>query len=144
MPLLSDKMTSPGTIISSHCLIFRGQKILLIRKNFSADYFAGKWNLPGGKIKPSEEVVAGTTREIWEETKLKVKIFSCQQIDQKIIDFGKHQGKTLIRYLCQAKSTQGQPKLSKEHLKYRWLRPQEALKLNLEPDIQKDLKSMFC
>ncbi len=54
------------------CLIFQDNKILLLNKSKGL-LGEGKWNAPGGKVLPNEDPKTCVVREVFEETRLKVK-----------------------------------------------------------------------
>ncbi len=59
------------TIQATLCFILHDNRVLLLKKN--PDLFgAGKWNAPGGKLQPKETPEQCATREVYEETGLKV------------------------------------------------------------------------
>jgi len=61
-------MTTYGIL----CFIMKNGKTLLQKK--SSDRFGGgKWNAPGGKVKPGETIEECAKREVEEETGLKIK-----------------------------------------------------------------------
>jgi ADP-ribose pyrophosphatase YjhB (NUDIX family) len=49
-----------------------GNKILLVRKSAEDPNRPGKWDLPGGRMKPGEDVDKHLAREVLEETGLRV------------------------------------------------------------------------
>ncbi len=49
-----------------------GDKVLLVRKSKDDPNNPGKWDLPGGRMKDSEDIDAHLTREVLEETGLTV------------------------------------------------------------------------
>jgi 8-oxo-dGTP diphosphatase len=60
------------TIQATICFILRDDEALLLKK--SAGLFGqGKWNAPGGKIKPAESAEECAVREVLEETGLSVR-----------------------------------------------------------------------
>src|SRR3989344_3015589 len=50
------------------CFVRRGPEVLLIMKK--RGFGRGKWNAPGGKVRPGEELEAAVVREVREETGL--------------------------------------------------------------------------
>ena len=51
-------------------IIEHGKRILLVQRSNPPD--AGFWGFPGGKIEPGETIVEAITREVQEETSLRV------------------------------------------------------------------------
>lgn len=49
-----------------------GEKVLLVRKSKDDPHNPGKWDLPGGRMKGSEDIDAHLAREVLEETGLTV------------------------------------------------------------------------
>ncbi|MEM4662808.1 MAG: 8-oxo-dGTP diphosphatase [Candidatus Diapherotrites archaeon] len=62
-------------IIATLCMIYKDGKILLQRKA-EGRFGAGKWNMPGGKVKAGETFVEAAKREVLEETGIKVRKLS--------------------------------------------------------------------
>jgi len=58
--------------VSVNCVIEKNGKFLLV-KQARSEYVKGKWSLPGGKINQGEKFDDAVSREIEEETGLKVK-----------------------------------------------------------------------
>lgn len=59
--------------ITTLCYIINHKnEVLLIMKK--RDFGAGKWNGPGGKVKPNENPMAAAIREVKEEVDIKVKM----------------------------------------------------------------------
>jgi 8-oxo-dGTP diphosphatase len=53
-------------IAAAIAVVVRGERVLLVRRSHKPD--AGRWGFPGGKIEPSETVLAAALRELAEET----------------------------------------------------------------------------
>lgn len=58
-------------ITATICEIIKEGKLLLQMKSVGR-FGEGKWNGPGGKIKPGETPEEGVIREVWEETGLSI------------------------------------------------------------------------
>ena len=54
------------------CTIYHKDRFLVIRRRANARKFDGKWGFPGGKVEQGETVVGALTREVQEETGLKL------------------------------------------------------------------------
>jgi 8-oxo-dGTP diphosphatase len=59
------------TIHATLCFILHDNKVLLLKKNPGL-FCAGKWNAPGGKLRPEETDEHCAVREVFEETGLEV------------------------------------------------------------------------
>lgn len=59
---------------SSHAVIVKGKKVLLVQRSHEDHWMAGKWAFPGGELDKGETLEQGLKREIEEETGLKVKL----------------------------------------------------------------------
>ncbi|HYY92024.1 MAG TPA: 8-oxo-dGTP diphosphatase [Candidatus Dormibacteraeota bacterium] len=60
------------TIRATLCFIVRDNKVLLLKKSEGL-FGAGKWNAPGGKLHDGEDPRSCAVREVFEETRLRVK-----------------------------------------------------------------------
>lgn len=119
-------------------LIINKDKILLIKSHKWGDYFL----IPGGHIEPSETIIAAAQREGEEETGLKLKPLYCVNIGELIDDPTFHRKAHLIyfHFICEVITTE--PKLDEVELKeFIWIKPEEALKLNLTKGIKETIEN---
>jgi 8-oxo-dGTP diphosphatase len=92
-------------------------KYLLLKKvrDIHPDHIGG-WEVPGGKIKPHEDPVEASLREIQEETGLDCRIVT----ELKFLELEKVGIKTYTHvYLAEASNNK--VKLSDEHSDYKWI-----------------------
>lgn len=94
--------------------------------------WSNKWTMPGGHIDPGEKVSEGITREVEEEVGLKVEFIDVfawgELIDSK--DF--HRPAHFIYFDVYYKLASDFVKLDDVEIKaFKWLMPEEALKLDL-------------
>lgn len=83
---------------------------------------AGKWDVPGGRIEPQEEVQEGLLREVKEESGLNVKPGELLGImDGFSVIEGDDCHVVRIYFLCEA--TTDEVKLSQDHDDYDWVDP---------------------
>lgn len=96
--------------ISAKAVIRRNGKILLLK-----DDGTKFWDLPGGHLKEGETLEDGLIREVYEETTLKLK--NLKQFTTEQLTLGK-ENKPVCFFICEA---DGEPKLSEEHLDFKWV-----------------------
>lgn len=47
-------------------------RVLFLKRSNYVDKYAGDWDLPGGHLKPSEDILSGLSREVEEETGISI------------------------------------------------------------------------
>jgi nucleoside triphosphatase len=125
---MKDKFPRGVEIVGSAIIENSKSQILLTQ----SPKWNNKWTMPGGHIDPGERVSEGITREVEEEVGLKVKFVDViawgELIDSK--DF--HRPAHFIYFDVYYKLASDEVKLDNIELKaYKWLTPEEALKLDL-------------
>ena len=86
----------------------------------------GKWECPGGRIKPKETSIEAITREMTEETDLTFRVV--KQLPTKTARGEKYDSHCDV-YLIDVASMN--VKLSTEHSDYRWMKAEDIQKQNL-------------
>lgn len=89
---------------------------------------AGKWELPGGKFKGASSRFKAAKREIKEETGLilgELKDVMREEIEEK---------NSVNTYILLCDDWDGEVNLSKEHVDFRWVSPEEYLELDWHQD----------
>lgn len=106
-------------------------RILLLRESSSYESpNQGKWDVPGGRVKPGEIFYEGLLREIQEESGLAVKLgkpFSVQGW-RPVIKGIEHQ---IIGTFVECFSNSSEVKLSEDHDGYEWVNPKDYKKYDL-------------
>lgn len=115
-----------------NCFFEFDKKILLLKRH-SSKFQGGRWGGPGGKVDPGEERSEALTREIFEETGLKVSkddliFFKSVFVKHSAHDFTYH----MYHYQLPKKLSVVINPL--EHEGYKWATPQEAIKMDLVED----------
>ena len=105
-------------------IILRNQKILVAQNKQNADQ-AGKWEFPGGKIKPNETPGQCIIREIREELELSVSII--HELREVVYNY-RHKAIRLIPFVC--KIEKGTIQLN-DHQDVKWLRIGDLKELDL-------------
>lgn len=89
--------------VTTDAVVIQSGHVLLIKRKFNPG--KGKWALPGGFLKPTERILDGAVRELYEETKLLVpkEIVKASIIgDPKVFDYpGRSlRGRTVTHAIC--------------------------------------------
>lgn len=106
-------------VVAVHALIRSGDRYLVVRRSDTASYMAGRWELPGGKVEPGEEVEDALVREITEETSITVHVGPPISVhtNRDSLPYRQH---VEITYLCGYES--GSVQLNPvEHDSYKWM-----------------------
>jgi len=105
------------------------REVLLVRSN----KWGEKYTVPGGHIELGERAEDAIVREVKEETGLDSVAEDLLIVQQAIYpkDYQKHEHYIFMDYICKALSSE--VKLDGRELQsYVWVRPEDALKLDLE------------
>lgn len=103
--------------IAVKAFIVRDGKLLVLQRNPGDTHYAGKWDLPGGRLARAEEPISGLKRETREETGLDIEPL----IPLKTEHFTREDGEiiTMIVFLC--RPLNDGITLSREHTAYMWI-----------------------
>ncbi|MGM0885079.1 MAG: NUDIX hydrolase [Bacillota bacterium] len=80
-------MTQTGIVLVVSVSIFKAEKVLIIKENKAS--VRNKWNFPGGRIEPGEDIQDAARREVKEETGYDVKLTGTTGIYNFISDINK-------------------------------------------------------
>ncbi len=112
-------------------VIVREGKVLLLRTNSNHENRGDRWEMPGGRIDGDETIEQALSRELKEELpniqNIQIgEILSANRIDKDI------RGKislVLVFYRVTVEFVGREPKLSEEHLEFKWVDQATALGL---------------
>lgn len=124
-----------GTVIENE-----NGEILLTR----SPKWNNKWVMPGGHIELGEKLVDGSVREGEEETGLNLKPISVVSWGELINSRDFHRPAHFIYFDVYCKATKGKIRLQKDELnECKWVKPQEALKLDLAESYDRTVKDFI-
>lgn len=103
-------------------LVFKQDKILVLKRSKGSSFAEGLWDIPGGKVVLGESLEESLLREIYEETKINIRIEKIISASSSHIVHNNKQYITIV-YLCEYLN--GDVKLNNEHNEYKWIRLDE-------------------
>ena len=107
-----------------------GGKILLLKVRSRSSHDAGKWEIPGGKVKKGEFFDQALKREFIEETGLEINIDSLYNVIQNDYTACKTNEKVKsIQLIMKVSSTTDYVEISEEHDGYKWFTREELKEL---------------
>lgn len=102
-------------------------KILLLKIRSRSSHDAGKWEIPGGKVKKGEYFDQALMREYMEETGLDVNVESFVKVVEKSYTACKTNEKVnSLQLIMKVSCESDEVKISAEHDDYGWFTPNEV------------------
>ncbi len=116
-------------------------KILILKRNSNLDWHGGEWEIHYGRIAQFEGLENSLKREAHEETGITdIKIIKPLTAWHIFRGSKKAENELIgITYHCRTKTEK--VKISREHTEYRWVKPEEALKLIKIEGVKKDVEN---
>lgn len=111
--------------ITVKAFIVKDNKLLILKRIPNEVHYAGKWDIPGGRLEQGENPFSGIKRETKEETGLGIEIMIPFAVNHFVRDDG--QKITMIIFLCRPSTND--ITLSDAHTEYRWFDLNEREKL---------------
>lgn len=107
-------------------------RVLLLRRAPSSRMNAGRWDFPGGKVDPGENIASAATREVLEETGCEVRITGVAGAGES-----RPPGR-IIAYLFLHAECSAPPRItiSAEHDAHAWVEPHALLSHDLCPQFR--------
>ena len=102
-----------------------------------------KWTVPGGHIEWGESMEDAVRREVKEETGLELENIEYSGVQESIFSSDYIEGKHLIMLDFYCKLIGGEVILNEELQEYKWLKPKDALYLNLNVSGRKFLEKFI-
>ena len=105
-------------------------KILLLKIRSKSSHDAGKWEIPGGKVKKGEFFDAALKREYMEETGLEINVDSLYNVIQRDYVACKTNEKIKsIQLIMNVSSNSDEVTISEEHDDYGWFTKEEVYQM---------------
>ncbi len=118
-------------------VVFKGEKILLVKPPDWATEYSKHWNFPGGIVEPKEALKDAARREVYEETAIMCSIGD-------LIDTAYNEKFDISINIFRAEYVSGSVKLQEDEIiDAKWFSLPEALKLPLAFEIKKTLKKLL-
>ncbi len=122
-------------------LIVRDGRVLLGRRT-SQVRFAGTWDAFGGHLEAGETPAHALVRELFEELGIRV---TAARFLHEYEDRDPTSKETFHHHLYLVTGWQGEPHIAnEEHSEIRWCTPEEAEKLQLQPDLKKTIRELLA
>lgn len=112
-------------------VVIRGNRVLLIRRG--REPLKGEWSIPGGMLELGESLEEGVSREVWEETGLKVRPLEPLLVFDRIQKNGERvkYHYVIIDYVC--RRTSGRLKPGSDVLDARWVEREDLPGYRITP-----------
>ncbi len=112
-------------------------RCLLLKRSISSKGNPGKWDLPGGKLDPGENLEQALLREAIEETGLTISL-------TRVLGAAESEAPARrVAYLIfEGRITSGQVKLSEEHEDFSWVAVKDIGKVDIAPQFRPLLKEL--
>ncbi len=134
-----------GVAVCVGAAIFRGDRVLLVRRAKSASYLPGWWDIPGGHVEPGEDLVAALRREVREETGLRVAVG--RPFYGSIYPYRSRRGTTVptldVDFLCVPLSPREPTVDPAELSEHRWVSAREVPRARMAALLVKVLRAAF-
>lgn len=114
-----------------------GEMLFLRRAQTMSGEANPHWDIPGGRIDPSEPLVEALSREVREETGMALAGKPRLLAAQDIFVFAKDMHVVRLTYIGEAA---GEVQVSDEHSEYVWMKKEQATASELDPYIREVLE----
>ena len=125
-------------------VIVRDSKVLILHTNAKHENRGDRWEMVGGRIDGDETIEQALRRELKEELPniQNIQIGEILSANRIVKDIKGKNSLVLVFYRVGAEFVGGVPKLSEEHLEYKWADKTNALKL-VEENTKQAIKNVF-
>ena len=140
--LLSENQTDFRPLFEAvGCVCLWREKILLLKRVNDRSY-PECWGIPSGKLQPDEPFVRAIVRELFEETSILLSSANLKLVKRYCIA-RKEMSFVYTVYLCRLIEVPPIVISPKEHTRFDWFTLDDALRLELVPDLDGCLRDIF-
>ena len=124
--------------VATKAFILNNGRVLILResKNYKEGTNFGKYDVPGGRIKPGQKYDESLHREIKEETGLEVKIGRPFHVGEWRPNIGGIENQ-IIGIFFECFSDSENVSLSRDHDRHEWINPEEYKNHDLIPGLER-------
>ena len=122
-------------------IVLNYDKVLVAKRAENRTFFPGLWECGGGQVKPGENFEEAVKRQLKEELNVDVKVisvFKTYEIDALQLEQKKIPG---LVFVCNF--LEGEPKITKEHSEWRFLREDELDSVEFIPGLKERILKAF-
>ena len=116
----------PRLFIATKALVIHNKKVLLLRESgqYEDGTNAGRYDVPGGRLKPGEKFDETLLREVHEETGLRIKIIRPVAVNEWRPEV-KGEKWQIVGVFFECSTDSDKVSLSSDHDSYLWINPKE-------------------
>ena len=128
--------------------IFRGRRLLMLRRTTVDIAFPGWWDIPGGSVEAGESLEEAVRREVWEETGFRVRVGSPYAVSTfEAPDGSRHRRRPLtivaIQFRCFTRSER-EPRLDpREHSEFAWVDRRDLARQPVPPSLVRPVRAAY-
>lgn len=129
----------PVVVLVTRCFVLNEEgKILLVQRSKKDTNNPRKWEVPGGKLDPGQDLSDAREREVIEETGLYIMVTEKDCFAETFVcTKGKYLGLPYLALFSITKIVGGKFRLSEEHDDYAWVNYEDMLDYDLEITVYK-------
>jgi len=128
----------PRVVLVNRCFVRSEGKLLIIQRAQTDTMYAGKWEVPGGKLDVGQDLTHAQEREVLEETGLLVSpTHPLVFVDSFVIGTGRYTGLPYVVLFSITRLVGGNFILSEEHMDSEWTTYDRMLTYDLTDEVRK-------
>ncbi len=137
---MTEDISGQKIVVSKALIQNQKEEFLVVKEAESRDKdTAGKWELPGGRVKVGEDRFQAAEREVKEEIQIKPKK------PEDVVRIEVESDHLVSCFIVHFKDFEGEPEIGEKghHSEYRWVKPEEFLEMDWHSDAGYDIVPMM-